>query len=131
MKKQILIIIILFLTIYSYSQNVAEKGYTGNQVGNGAGLGPGRNPYFLEGRKAIKKPIPQTKKCNESGRVVMDIVVNKKGKVIEAKIGRGSTTKALCLVEASKKAALKTKWNKDKNAKEKQEGKIMYFFNYD
>lgn len=128
MKKQIIILVALFLSINSFSQHTGNQGNSGNENDNSVGRGTAIEPYMLTGREAIKKPIPQTDNCKEYGRVIMEVVVDKKGNVLEAKLGRGSTTYSLCLVEASKKAALKTKWNKDENALEKQNGKIIYYF---
>lgn len=128
MKTHLLTIFLLFLSFQAFSQQIGNQGSKGNGVGNGSGRGLVLKPYELAGREAIKKPLPKTKDCQESGRVVMDIVVDKNGKVLEVKLGRGSTTNSPCLVDASKEAALKTKWTKHPNALEKQNGKITYLF---
>jgi len=96
--------------------------------GDGAGRGIAIEPYQLTGRAVIHKTQPQPKNCQESGRVVIDIFVDQLGTVVEAKVGRGSTTSALCLVEACKAAALATTWSKDTNALDKQRGRIIYQF---
>ncbi len=128
MKKQLISIVILFLSIHSFAQQMGNQGKEDGMIGNSVGRHTELNPYMVPGRKTIYNDIPQTKECKETGRVVLDIVVDQKGNVLEAKIGRGTTTNALCLLEASKKAALNTKWNEDKNAEEKQNGKIVYNF---
>lgn len=92
-----------------------------------AGGGSGGN-YNLKGRKALSKPV-QKPDCQEEGTVVVSIEVNKNGKVIKASPGaRGTTNKVDCLLKAAKEAALKTKWNPDGNAPEKQRGTIIYKF---
>ncbi len=84
--------------------------------------------YNLAGRKVLSKPI-QKPDCQEEGKVVVSIKVNKDGNVIEASPGvRGTTSSASCLLKAAKEAALKTKWNPDGNAPDKQKGTIIYKF---
>ena len=95
--------------------------------GNGKGL-DGDGNYRLGGRKALNKEreIP---KCNETGTVVVKIVVNKSGKVIQALPGiKGTTNTAPCLMGPAKKAALATKFNSDNKAPSKQTGSIVYTF---
>ena len=128
MKKQLISIVVLFLSLHSFAQQIGNQGKKDRIIGDGVGRGTELYPYMLPGRKTIYNDIPQTKECKGIGRVVLDIVVDQKGNVLEAKIGRGTTTNALCLLEASKNAALNTKWNEDKNAVEKQNGKIVYNF---
>ena len=87
-----------------------------------------QSPSSLEGRLATKRPMPHYT-CNESGRVVVSIVVNRAGKVTKATPGAtGSTTKAKCLLKACKKAALNTTWEIAPDAPEEQHGKITYNF---
>lgn len=84
--------------------------------------------YHVEGRLPISRSTPRYP-CNKQGRVIVAIKVNRKGTVIEAVAGvKGSTTKANCLLEESKKAALKTKWQPNSDAPEIQEGRIIYNF---
>jgi hypothetical protein len=128
MKTLLLTIALLLFSFHAFSQQIGNQGSKGNGVGNDSGRGLVLKPYELAGREAIKKPLPKTKNCQESGRVIMDIVVDKNGKVLEAKLGRGSTTNSPCLVDASKEAALKTKWSKNTNGLDKQNGKITYLF---
>lgn len=97
----------------------------GNGIGNGGGSGGG---YMLGNRKVLSKPTPNYV-CNEVGSVVVQITVDQSGNVIDAKPGvKGTTNAAKCLLEESKNAALKTKWQSDNNAPDKQIGKIIYVF---
>lgn len=105
-----------------------EKGdensskYYGN-TGSGSDVN-----YNLAGRKALSKPIEQPD-CQEEGTVVVRIQVDKNGKVIRAIPGvKGSTNTAACLLKPAREAALKTKWNADRNAPTKQTGTIIYKF---
>ncbi len=94
--------------------------------GNGGG-GTGGN-YRLTNRKALSKPKP-TYDCNEEGRVVVQISVDKTGKVISANPGvKGTTNSASCLKRRAKEAALKTRFNSDSKAPTKQVGSIIYNF---
>jgi outer membrane biosynthesis protein TonB len=97
----------------------------GNGNGNGKGNGSG---YSLAGRTALNKPAP-VYNCNEEGTVVVQITVNKEGKVIEAKPGaRGTTNTAACLASQAKIAALNTKWSPSPDGNENQVGTIKYNF---
>lgn len=100
----------------SYGQGTGGKGTGGN--GN----------YQLGNRNALAKPAPKYT-CNEQGVVVVQISVNKSGKVISANAGvRGTTNAATCLLDQAKEAAMKTTWEPDPDAPDKQVGKIIYNF---
>ncbi|MEL6811405.1 MAG: energy transducer TonB [Bacteroidota bacterium] len=95
--------------------------------GNGVGL-DGDGNYRLGGRKATKK-AKETQECNEAGKVVVSIEVDRSGRVISATPGvRGTTNNSKCLLDPAKRAALATKFNADSNAPAKQIGKIVYNF---
>jgi hypothetical protein len=96
--------------------------------GNGSGSGNGNGNYQLGNRKALNKPQPNYI-CNEEGVVVVQISVDKSGKVINANPGvRGTTNSAKCLLDQAKTAAMNTKWQSDATAAETQVGKIIYNF---
>ena len=95
--------------------------------GTGKGL-DGDGNYLLGGRKPLNKPRnPQD--CNEAGKVVVSIEVNRNGQVIAAQPGvRGTTNNSKCLLDKAKENAMATKFNSDSNAPAKQIGKIIYNF---
>lgn len=94
-------------------------GNTNSGTGKGWGLS-GRN--LLQGEKIMQD-------CNESGRVVVEIEVDKQGKVVKVKPGvRGTTNSAACLIEAAKKTAMTYRWNPDENAPNRQIGFIEINF---
>lgn len=95
--------------------------YFGEGEGNG-GLGYGLNG---RGKPTKTKVIPE---CQEEGRVVVEIHVNKEGKVIHAIPGIKGTTGDACLFEAAKKTALSHKWEADSNAPFKQFGYVIIDF---
>ncbi|KAB1155497.1 energy transducer TonB [Flavobacterium luteum] len=101
---------------------------SGYGSGSGSGTGNGNGNYQLGNRKALNKPQPNYI-CDEQGIVVVQIAVDKSGKVITANPGiRGTTNAAKCLLDQAKIAALNTKWQSDDAAPEKQVGKIIYNF---
>lgn len=132
------------LTATSYYGNGGSGGGTGggngtgNGIGNGSGYGAGSGGgsgngigggYSLGNRKAIAKPAPKYN-CNEEGKVVVEVSVDRNGKTISAIAGvKGTTNTAKCLLEQAKVAALNTKWDASSDAPEKQIGKIVYNFN--
>jgi len=98
------------------------SGYYGN-----GGTGSGGD-YQLGNRKPINRPKPAYN-CDEEGLVIVEIEVDKNGRVIKATPGvKGSTNTASCLLADAKAAALKTTWNQDSKAPSKQIGIIKYRF---
>jgi hypothetical protein len=94
----------------------------------GKGTGSGGVGYGLNGRgKASFKRLKQD--CNESGMVIVRIVVNKNGNVIEATPGvKGTTNTSQCLLAPAKKIALSHKWPADSKAPTKQIGFVKVNF---
>ena len=90
----------------------------------GSGGGPA---YDLGGRgaKSISSPSRDFK---EEGKVVVDIWVDRDGKVQRAEIGKGTTIFDSNMLESSKKAAINSIFNKDEKATELQRGTITYTF---
>lgn len=99
--------------------------YANSYYGGGSGTGSG---YGLNGRnKTSNKKF--TQECNEEGRVVVKIEVDRNGKVIKAIPGvKGSTNTASCLLEPAKKTALSYRFNADAKAPTKQIGFIIINF---
>ena len=102
----------------------------GEGPGSGTSNGPGKQEamtFELKGRSVMNVPEVDLKP-QESGRVVLDIWVDRSGKVRRAEIGRGSTTTAKSLVDAARKAALSTRFSADPKAPEEQQGKATFRF---
>ena len=98
------------------------SGYKGGG-GNG-----GNGDYQLGNRRPLNTPKPAYK-CEEEGLVIVEVEVNREGIVVRASAGKkGSTNTAECLLSQAKEAALKTKWDEDPDAAEKQVGYIKYRF---
>ncbi|MDD5569729.1 MAG: hypothetical protein PHD97_01080 [Bacteroidales bacterium] len=103
----------------------------GKGPGEGSGVGPGKGPgvsYKLEGR--TKKIMPEPKyDIQEAGVVVVNIVVNREGKVIRATAGgKNTTTTNATLWKSAVEAAFKTMFSSKPDAPEEQKGSITYHF---
>lgn len=110
-----------------FSKNKGVNTGNGNTPGGGGDSKNGIS-HNLEGRKAQSLIKPQYD-CNESGTVVVDIIVDQEGRVIKATAGgRGSTTASTCLCNKAKEAALKAKFSAKADAPEEQRGSIRYTF---
>ena len=105
------------------------SGYgSGSGGGSGSGSGGGSG-YSLGNRKAVSKPAPKYT-CNEEGKVVVEVSVDRNGRTINAIAGiKGTTNTAKCLLDQARIAAMNTKWDASSDAPEKQVGKIVYNFN--
>tara|TARA_B110000914_G_C15514518_1_gene472629 strand:+ start:1903 stop:2745 length:843 start_codon:yes stop_codon:yes gene_type:complete len=97
--------------------------YYGQEGRGGQGVG-----YGLSGR-SLQVNGKETQDCNESGTVVVRIVVNKLGEVVSAKPGvKGTTNNDPCLLKPAQNTALMHRWFPDANAPEKQIGFVVIEF---
>ena len=101
---------------------------TYGQGGSGSGTKGSGIDFSLDGRSAIRTPIPNYP-GREEGVVVVTIQVDRNGNVTSATAGaRGSTTLNPDLLDAARRAALQAKFNVDNNAAAVQSGTITYRF---
>lgn len=85
------------------------------------------NSYRLVGRKAIVFPNP-IYTCDSFGKVVLNITVDAKGKVVKASFNKKtSTTFNECLIESAIQYAKRARFTSDVS-KPKQLGTITYIF---
>jgi len=92
------------------------------------GSGSGTGGYGLNGRSLLDSGKVQ-QDCNQEGRVVVEIIVDRNGKVINAKPGvKGTTNNDPCLLKPAKETALLYKWNLDSKAPSQQTGFIVVNF---
>jgi len=105
------------------------NGSADSQVrGDGGGTGNKGVSYFLEGRGFQKLPPPKYDYQGE-GRVVVDVNVDREGKVIQATPGtKGSTTLDEYLLKVAKDAALEATFEAKPDAPVVQKGTITYNF---
>jgi colicin import membrane protein len=123
------------------SKNTGSEGVTGGQGNQGSPFGSvdsknhaagdsrgtggpefnlaGRNPQHLEEPKV---------KYNENGDVVIEVTVDREGKVISARQGKGCTTQDAILINAAYKAAMESKFEQKNDAEPIQKGSITYHF---
>jgi TolA protein len=113
---------------YGANNQGSTNGTPGaNQYGTGGGAGNGIS-FSLTGRSAKSLPKPGFP-GNEGGRVVVEVTVDKYGKVTNANPGaKGSTTMDPGLLNAARKVALSARFNTDDSAPAFQRGTITYNF---
>lgn len=114
--------------------NTQKEGIQGNPNGlkdidryegnGGSGGGPA---YDLGGRgaKSISSP---SRDISEEGKVVVDIWVDKEGRVQRTEIGKGTTVTNTSMRNSALEAARNSIFNRDENAAELQKGTITYTF---
>ncbi|MES2761881.1 MAG: energy transducer TonB [Bacteroidota bacterium] len=107
----------------------------GEGGGDGPGKGPGKGPgnggfgFSLSGRSIMTPPV-LSKDTKEEGKVVVEITVDKTGKVIKADPnGRGTTTSSPMLKAKARQAALATTFNVSGEFEE-QKGTITIIFSF-
>ncbi len=84
--------------------------------------------YSLQGRRKLYLPIPVFK-CENEGKVVVQIYVARNGRVVKAEIiEKQSGIVDECLFDAAIQAAQRTRFNRSEKAPVKQIGTITYHF---
>jgi len=110
------------------NQGVKTGAVDSDVRGDGAGLGDKGISYDLQGRKSLNLPKPNYH-YQEGGIVVVDVSVDRQGKVIQAIPGtKGSTILDDYLLKAAKDAAMDARFEAKPDAPETQKGKIIYNF---
>lgn len=103
-------------------------GTPGAPHGSVPGSGNSGISFNLSGRKMMSPPRI-TDNSQETGKVVVDIVVDKYGKVVRATPGaRGSTTTSTYLYKLAQNAAIETKFDANPNASVQQNGSMTFVF---
>jgi TonB family protein len=96
--------------------------------GAGSGLGNQGISYDMQGRGFQLLPSPKYEYQRE-GRVVVEVSVDRSGKVIQAVPGsKGSTTLDEYLLRVAKEAALKARFDPNYDAPALEKGTITYNF---
>ena len=110
-----------------YQGQIDGSQYANSYYGSGGGSSSGKG-WGLNGRSiASQGKVPQN--CNEEGRVVVQIEVDRSGRVVKATAGvKGTTNSAPCLLDAARKTAAMHRWNADDNAPARQIGFIVINF---
>lgn len=118
-----------------YGKNGNGTGGTGTGTGNDSGPGsnsglPGTGTTFgfeLVNRSVVRKPTLHDT-SQETGKVVVEIMVDKNGNVTSANIDRGTTTTSAHLQQLALKAAHETKFSQDTKGQEIQRGTVTFVF---
>ncbi len=110
------------------NQGVRTGSVDSKVRGPGGGTGKSGISYDLQGRGFQKLPNPKYDYQGE-GRVVVDVSVDREGKVIQAIPGtKGSTTLDEYLLRVAKEAALEARFEAKPDAPIVQKGTITYNF---
>ena len=83
--------------------------------------------YNIKGRYKTYLPIP-VYKCEFGGKIVVAVVIIRQGRVIKAEVVDAESNKDDSLREVAVDAALKSEFNVDEKAPERQTGTITYNF---
>ena len=110
------------------NQGVPSGDVNSNVRGDGGGVGDKGVSYSLEGRGSQKLPQPKYD-YQEEGRVVVEVSVDRSGKVTQAVPGiKGSTTLNEYLLKVAKDAAMEARFEPKQDAPVIQKGTITYNF---
>lgn len=110
------------------NQGVPTGSVDSQNRGEGSGLGNQGISYDLGTRGAQSLPKPNYD-YQEGGKVVVEVSVDRSGKVIQANPGaKGSTTLNADLLRVAKEAALKARFEPKADAPAVQKGTISYNF---
>jgi hypothetical protein len=134
------------------NENALYKGKKNNGTGQGDGTGstPGNQgdpdgstlaPNYGEGgsgfgnarlanRTSVIKPKVEDN-GQATGRIVIDIMVDKNGDVVSAKIGKGTTIPDYNLQQKCKNAVLGARFNRSETAPDIQQGSFVFNFKVD
>jgi hypothetical protein len=110
-------------------ESIYDEKYPENSAGERTIYrGPTTVSYELADRRHIWMPVP-VYKCSGKGKIVMNIVVNPRGYVLQAEVNRLlSDLSDPCLTDAAKRDAERSRFNDSPAAPAKQYGTITYIF---
>lgn len=107
------------------SSEIKEEKRTESQPRNTFYKGPTRVEYnFSRSHRFIHVPVY---KCQGSGRIMVDIVVNERGEVIAATLNSTNTSEE-CIIETALQSARISSFSSDLNANPREKGTISYEF---
>jgi colicin import membrane protein len=110
------------------NQGAANGSVDSKIRGEGSGTGTNGISYSLQGRGSQSLPNPKYD-IQQEGRVVVEVSVDRDGKVIQATPGvKGSTTLDDDLLKVAKEAALRARFEAKADAPMTQKGTITYNF---
>ncbi len=110
-------------------REILDQHYEGEKIENRKVRGNVTVSYSLSEpvRYAVKMPVPAYM-CEGGGEVVVDIVVNPSGEVVDCRVNDAQSAKSSCLREAALSKASESLFNADPSAPSRQKGSINYLF---
>lgn len=110
-------------------RQILDQHYEGEKIENRKVRGNVTVSYSLSEpvRYAVKMPVPAYM-CEGGGEVVVDIVVNPSGEVVDCRVNNALSEPNDCLREAALSKASASLFNADPSAPTKQRGTIEYRF---
>lgn len=103
------------------------EGMNPDSVKNVIYAGESNIVYYLEDRYHLRLPVP-VYLAQGGGKVIIDIVVNRQGKVVEAEPRKNSSVRDEQIFLYAKAAALRTVFNANSQSPQLQKGTIHYTF---
>lgn len=111
------------------NQGVTSGSVDSKVRDDGSGLGDKGISYNLQGRGFQELPLPKYYDYQDGGRVVVEVSVDRLGKVVQAVPGtKGSTILDENLLRVAKDAAMKARFEAKPDAPTIQKGTITYNF---
>lgn len=112
------------------TEGTGTQGVPTGNASHGATSGVGGWGSFALGGRSLGRGglVKPSYSVDDYGTVVVDILVNPKGEVVEATIGKGTNTTSAALKNEALRAARRTKFN-EVSAVINQKGTITYKFN--
>lgn len=110
-------------------RQILEEHYEGEKIENRKVRGNVTVSYSLSApvRHAVKMPVPAYM-CEGGGEVIVNIVVNPSGEVVDCRVDDALSARNNCLREAALSKATLTLFNADSAAPARQKGTISYLF---
>lgn len=117
------------ISIQVYDDDTGYFGLSGSGSSGLLGGSSNGGSYWLENRRATRKPKPAYLCQNSEGSVVVSISVDQTGRVVSAEVGeKGTTSFAPCLLQEAMDASLRTRFNMSETAPKIQTGMITFNF---
>jgi len=109
--------------------NINGDLYANSFWGNGKGTGSGNGTKWGLAGRSLSGNDKVVQQCNEEGTIVVQVTVNKQGRVISAQYSaKGSNSTSQCLIQPAIATAKTFKWNQAPDAPDTQIGFVEINF---
>ena len=117
------------ISIQVYDDDTGYFGLSGSGSSGLLGGSSNGGSYWLENRRATRKPKPAYLCQNSEGSVVVSITVDQSGRVVSVEVGeKGTTSFDPCLLKEAMEAPLRTRFGMNESAPKLQTGMITFNF---